>query len=118
MPDIQLDAYYVLDAHRDVVVAGPIDKEDALTEAADRGTEDHLVVSGAALQQRADATTLAWETGEVRRVTDGGAPEHVTHIEGFGDDDGFYRCDECGSTGETVDEVDHHEDCPAEGGDA
>ena len=47
-------------------------------------------------------------------VTDGGMPEHVTHIEGFGDDGGFYRCDECGATGETVDAIDHREDCPSE----
>jgi hypothetical protein len=107
MPDIDTDAFYVLDAHRNVVVAGPTDEEDALTEAAERGTEVHLVVSGAALQQRADATTLAWETGEVRRVTDGGTPAWVNVL----DRGEVYECDKCGAQADAVGDIEHGEGC-------
>ena len=69
---IEPDAWYVLDDHRDVVVAGPVDEERALASAAAAGTETHIAVSGRALAQRGETTTLGWETGDVRKVTDGG----------------------------------------------
>jgi len=72
MPEIDLQAHYVFDTHRDVVVAGPTDEEDALTTAARLGVEDHIVVKGSSLEQRAESG-IAWETGDVRQVTDGGA---------------------------------------------
>jgi hypothetical protein len=45
-------------------------------------------------------------------ATDGGVPDHVTEVSAFGESDGFVRCDRCGATGDTVDEVDHHGECP------
>jgi hypothetical protein len=54
--------------------------------------------------------------GEVRyAATDGGVStetDGVTELSGIGDSDPFVRCDRCGSTGDTVGEIDHHTDCP------
>jgi len=72
MPEIDVDKHYVLDQHRDVVVAGPLSEQAALREATERGIEDHIAITGSSLQQVADGRALAWETGEVRQVTDGG----------------------------------------------
>jgi hypothetical protein len=73
MPDINPEKHYVLDEYRDVVVAGPMSEQAALREVAEKGIEDHIAITGTSLQQVADGRALAWETGEVRQVTDGGA---------------------------------------------
>jgi len=50
---------------------------------------------------------------ETRVATDGGRPDDVRKIDGFASNDPFYKCDRCGGIGDTVEMVDHHEDCPA-----
>ena len=47
-------------------------------------------------------------------VGDGGLPEHVGRINGLGDGLHWYRCQECGATGATLDAIDHHQRCPGE----
>lgn len=47
-----------------------------------------------------------------RAATDSGHPDYITEVSGFGDADDFVRCDRCGATGGTVNEFDHHTDCP------
>jgi hypothetical protein len=86
MSDIDPEKHYVLDQYRDVVVAGPLSEQAALREATERGIEDHIAITGSSLQQVADGRALAWETGEVRQVTDGGeytvTTEEITVVDG------------------------------------
>jgi uncharacterized Zn finger protein (UPF0148 family) len=65
---------YVVDEHRDAVVAGPYQNEDeAADEARERGP-DHIVASAGLLRmmEMTSTATLRWETGDVDVVTDGG----------------------------------------------
>jgi len=56
-------------------------------------------------RKRADGDTL---------IGDGGLPDHIGRINGFGDGPDWYRCQECGATGATLDTIDHREQCPSE----
>jgi len=50
------------------------------------------------------------DTGDAS--SDGGLPGRVGRINGFGDGLHWYRCQECGATGATLDAIGHHERCP------
>jgi len=47
-------------------------------------------------------------------MSDSGLPDHIGRINGFGDGPDWHRCQECGATGDTPEDIDHHERCPVE----
>ena len=71
---VDADAWYVLDASRPAVVAGPYDnKGDAVQIAAAKYGPSHAVVDGErVLELDQGDQTLVWETDDVIVVTDGG----------------------------------------------
>jgi hypothetical protein len=45
-------------------------------------------------------------------VTNGSLPDSVRHVDGLGDQPDWYRCTECGRTGDDPADITHHSKCP------
>jgi len=73
MPDIDPEAWYVYDHVDAVVIRADLDEEDA-AELAREHSERCMAITGSALQEFDEVTTISWETNGVRKVTDGGQP--------------------------------------------
>jgi len=56
----------------EVVVEEDLDEDEADDQARERSAR-YVVVTGASLQECAAETTISWDCGDVRKVTDGGA---------------------------------------------
>jgi len=72
--DQLLDAFYVIDERRTVVVAGPFDDEAPAREAAGARDSSHIIILGSSLMMLQESGIgIRWEIGDdPDLVTDGG----------------------------------------------
>ena len=71
MPDIDPEAWYIYDHVDEVVVEKDLDEQEA-EELVREYSARYIAASGGALLEFAAETTISWDCGDVRKVTDGG----------------------------------------------